>query len=110
MTKKGSKTKTAAKAKNKAKKPEQLRIANTGRIDAIDELDKAGEAYRQKRDERMELQEDESEAQDFLTALLKKHGRSEYLYEGADGKTYKASLGEAKAKVKRVTEKKPAKP
>jgi len=103
MTKKGSKTKP------KKQKPEQLKIEGTGRIDAIPELDKAGEAYREARDARMELQEDESAAQDFLTAMLKKHGLTEYPYEGTDGKTYKATLGEAKAKVKRVTEKKPAK-
>lgn len=96
----------AKKTKAPKKKAEQLKIDGTGRIDAIAELDKAGEAYRAARDARMELQEEETETQEFLTACLKKHGRKEYLYEGADGKTYKASLGEAKAKVKRVTEKK----
>lgn len=102
----------AKKTKTKApkKKAEQLKIDGTGRVDAIPELDKAGEAYREARDARMELQEDESSAQEFLTNLLKKHGLTEYPYEGGDGKQYKATLGEAKAKVKRITEKKPSSP
>ncbi len=106
MTKKNDKKKADAKSKAKAKKPEQLKIDGTGRTDAIAELDKAGESYREARDARMELQEDESSAQELLTGLLKKHGLTEYAYEGADGKMYKATLGEAKAKVKRVTDKK----
>jgi hypothetical protein len=99
MTKKNAPKKTAKKAK-----AEQLKIEGTGRTDAIDELDKAGEQYRAARDARMEMQEDESSAQELLTGLLKKHGRTDYTYEGSDGKLYKASLAEAKAKVKRVTE------
>lgn len=105
MTKKGTKTKAAKK-----QKPQQLKIEGTGRTDAIPELDKAGEGYREVRDEWMELQEQMGERQDLLTSLLKKHGRTEYTYEGADGKLYKASLAEAKAKVKRVKEPKAPKP
>jgi hypothetical protein len=97
-------TKKNTPKKSKKSKPEQLKIEGTGRTDAIDELDKAGEKYRAARDARMEMQEDESSAQELLTGLLKKHGRTDYTYEGGDGKMYKASLAEAKAKVKRVTE------
>jgi hypothetical protein len=94
----------------KKKKAEQLKIEGTGRKDAIPELDKAADEYREKRDARMDYQEEETAAQEFLTNLLKKHGRSEYAYEGDDGKLYRVSIAEAKAKVKRVpTDKKPAK-
>src|SRR5690242_5677404 len=99
MTKKGT--------KKSPKKTEQLKIAGTGRTDAIDEIDRAGETYREARDARMEYQEDELAAQEALTAALKKHGRTEYVYDGADGRQYRAYVAEAKAKVKRVTEKKP---
>lgn len=90
--------------KTPKKKAEQLKIEGTGRKDAIPELDKAADAYRDARDARMEMQEDESSAQEFLTNLLKKHGLRDYPYEGKDGKQYKATLDEPKAKVKRVTD------
>lgn len=100
----------ATKSKtNKAKKtkPEQLKIEGTGRTDAIEELERAAELYREARDARMELGEEEVEAQNELAALLKKHKRTEYVYEGPDGKKYRAYIPtEAKAKVRKVTEKK----
>jgi hypothetical protein len=100
------KTDKKTKAKAKAKKSEQLKIAGTERTNAIPEINDADVAYREARDARMELQEEESAAQDALTAILQKHALSEYTYEGPDGKLYKAYIGEPKAKSKRVTEKK----
>lgn len=101
-----------AKKQTKApkKKTEQTKIPGTGRVDAIEEIEKAGEDYREKRDARMELQEDESEAQEFLTTILKKHGLAEYVYEGTDGKPYRAYVDKPKAKVKRVQSPKTKKP
>ena len=97
--------KAAAKAKAKAKKPDQLKIEGTGRTDAIDEIEAAAARYREARDARMEMAEEEAEAQEDLTNALRKHNVNVYKYEGGDGKLYEAYLpGEVKAKVRRVKE------
>lgn len=102
MAKKTNK-KAAAKNKAKAKKPDQLKIPGTGRTDAIREIEDAGTAYREARDARMEMQEDEAAAQEELTTVLQKHGKTSYVYEGPDGKRYEAYLPEEiKAKVRRL--------
>lgn len=107
MAKKTEKTeakKQTAKAKAKAKKPEQLKVPGTERPDRIDEIEAAATRYREARDARMELAEEEAETQQDLTNLLRKHGVTEYVYEDADGKPYTAYIAEAKAKVRRVKE------
>ena len=101
--------KTTAPKKSKAKKtkPEQLKIAGTGRLDSNEEVEAAAEAYREARDDRMEMSENETEAQDALTDALKKHGLSEYVYEDKAGVKRRAYIpAEAKAKVQKVKEKK----
>ncbi len=91
--------------KTKAKKQEQTKIPNTGRLDAIPEIEDADIAYRDARDARMEMQEQETEAQDNLTSVLREHGQKSYVYEGPDGKRYEAYLpAEVKAKSRRVKE------
>jgi hypothetical protein len=108
MTKKTEKTeakKAAAKTKAKAAKPEQLKIAGTGRRDSIEEIEIADQAYRDARDARMSLTEDEAALQEDLTNVLRKHKVTSYVYEGEDGKKYEAYIpAEAKAKSRRVTE------
>lgn len=97
----------AKQPKAKKAKPEQLKIAGTGRLDANEEVEVAAEAYRDARDERMELSEAETDAQDVLTATLKKHGLTEYIYEDKAGIKRRAYIpAEAKAKVQKVKEKK----
>lgn len=103
-------TKKAPIAKGKSKRPEQLKLAGTHRIDAIEAIELAGEEYRSKLAERMDAQEEESKLQQRLTELLKKHDLKEYVYEAKDGKRYCAYVPnseEPKAKVRRVKEKKP---
>jgi hypothetical protein len=114
-TKKNAKKTKAAKAASKTKKskrtkPEQMKIPGTERIDRIEEIEEADKAYIEKRDERMALQEEENDAQDVLTAVLKKHNKLSYKYEGPDGKPREAYLptNEVKAKSRVVKEKKKA--
>jgi hypothetical protein len=108
MTKKSdtkTEKKAAAKAKAKAKSPTQTKIPGTERRDRIEEIESAGSKYREARDARMEMQEDEEQAQQDLTNVLRKHGVTSYVYEGHDGKKYEAYIpAEAKAKVRRVKE------
>lgn len=92
--------KTSKKSKNK---PVQTKIPGTERINAIPEIEEAAEAYREARDQRMALGEEEAEALETLTDLLKKHDLSEYLYEGEDGVRYRAFISsEVKAKVRKL--------
>lgn len=107
MAKKIKTTKAGAPAKKSRKaKPEQLKIAGTERLDAIKEIEQAADAYRDARDERMQEQEAESDAQERLTDLLRKHGLSEYVYEAKDGKKYRAYVpAAAGAKVQRIKDK-----
>jgi hypothetical protein len=105
MAKKTEKTESKkAAAKAKAKKPEQLKVPGTERKGTIPEIAEAATRYREARDARMELAEEEAELQQDLTNLLKKHGITEYVGEDEDGKPYKAFIAEAKAKVQRVKE------
>jgi hypothetical protein len=100
MAKKSDKKKSAKK-----NKPEQLKIEGTGRRDAIPEIEDADEHYRDKRDNRMQLGEEEVEAQADLTNVMRKHKVTSYKYEGKDGKMYEVYLPEeVKAKSRRVKE------
>lgn len=95
---------TAAKSKAKAKKPEQTKIPGTERRDRIEAIEEAGTAYREARDARMELTEEETERELNLRNVMRAHNVTDYKYEGPDGKMYRVYIGEAKAKVSRVTE------
>ncbi len=89
----------------KTKKAQQTKIPGTERRDRIEAIEEAAEAYREARDARMEMAEDEAEAQANLANALTKHKVTEYTYEGEDGKPYTAYIPtEAKAKVRRVKE------
>lgn len=105
-----NKTTKAPKAAKKSKrtKPEQMKIPGTERADRIEEIEQADIAYIEKRDERMALQAEENDAQEELTAVLNKHNRLSYKYEGPDGKMREAYLptSEVKAKSRVVKEKK----
>lgn len=91
--------------KTKKTKPQQTKIPGTERRDRIEAIEDAAEAYREARDARMEMAEEEAEAQANLANALQKHKVTEYAYEGEDGKTYRAYVPtEAKAKVQRVKE------
>lgn len=95
MTKKKTDKKSAAKAKAKAKKPDQLKLAGTERTDSIPEIEDADTEYRETRDAWMELQKEMGEAQANLTTVMKKHGVDTYLYEAKDGRQYEAYVPEA---------------
>lgn len=87
------------------KKQKQLKIPGTERKDRISAIEEADEAYREARDDRMELQEDEASAQETLTNVMRKHGAKRYKYEGSDGRMYEVYLPEdVKAKSRRVKE------
>lgn len=104
-TNKTTKDEKKTAAKTKAKAPEQIKIEGTARRDRIEEIEDADTAYREARDARMEMQEEEASAQETLTNIMRKHGVHDYVYEAADGKRYKAYLpADVKAKSKRVTE------
>ncbi len=99
MTKKSKSTKSTAKKS----KPEQMKIAGTGRLDAIPEIEAAAEALRELRGQRMELGEQEAEAEADLNNVLIKLKIDEYKYEGADGKRYRAYIPtQSKARVQRI--------
>lgn len=94
----------------KTKKPEQLRIKGTGRLDAIEDIEKAGKNYQAAVATRAEAHADETVAQDALTAALVKHKKTEYLYDGLDGSQYCAYVPKekkAKARVRKVKRKQP---
>lgn len=81
------------KSKSKAKKShKQTKIPGTGRLDAIDEIEKQAEVYRKACAERMDQQAAEIEEQDALTELLKKHGLTEYIYEDEEGEKRRAYI------------------
>lgn len=98
-------------SKKSSKKPQQMKIAGTGRIDGIPEIEAQAEKYRAKLTERMELQEEEIKEQDTLTDLLKQHGFAdgkEYVYIDEDNvkrRVYIPTKDEGRAKVRAVKEK-----
>lgn len=67
---------------------------------SIPEIDRAADAYRDARDERMALTETEVEKQKILMALMKKHDVTHYTYDDYD---VDVEMGEkVKVKKKRV--------
>lgn len=100
-----------SKKKSKAKGKQQMKIPNTGRIDAIAEIEKQAEVYRQACAERMAQQVTELEEQDKLTDLLKKHELTEYVYEDEEGTPQRAYIPDdekgPRAKVQKVKKKAP---
>lgn len=95
------------KGKSKKAKPEQLKIPGTGRVDAIEAIEKQAESYVTARDARMENQVEEEAKQEKLTALLKEHKLTEYVYEDGNGTKRRAYIpAEAQAKVQKVKAKK----
>ncbi len=70
------------KAPTKKKAPKQMKLAGVPMDRAIQnpEVEKAAERYRQKRDERMALTEEEAEKKAELEAAMKKHKLEEYVY------------------------------
>jgi len=95
MAKKSDSKKTAAKAKAKAKKPDQMKIPGTERKDSIPEIEDADTEYREARDAWQELHGEMMEAQANLTTVLKKHGLDSYVYEAKDGRQYEAYVPES---------------
>lgn len=100
-------TKTSKGAKPKRTKPEQLKLAGTGRLDAIEEIETQAEAFLLAREAEAEAHDEMAVEQNKLTEVLKKHKLTEYIYVDRDGVKRLAYIPlEAKAKVKLV---KPAK-
>ena len=88
----------------KTKKPKEKR-PRQGHLEgmappSIEEIDKAAEAYREARDERMELTEEEVVKHQALLDAMHKHELKSYEY---DGYTVKV-LDTAKVKVKKKKE------
>ena len=99
-------TKTVA-PKKAAKKPEQLKLKGTERKDAIPEIEAQARNYLEARNDWQEGQATMMHAQELLTDLLKKHGKTEYFFEDASGQRQRAYIPDVKgAKVQKV---KPAK-
>lgn len=94
--------------KSKKSKAEQLKIAGTGRIDSIPEIEKQAEAFREAKEAREGYQEDEEAEQMKLTELLKKHKLTSYVYDDAEGTKREVYIPlEAKAKTRRLKVKTP---
>lgn len=108
MTKTTTDKTTAAKAKAKSKKPEQLKIAGTERSDRIIAIEKADEDYRESRDAIEELKAEEKAARDNLSKVMRKANVTVYVYEGKDGTLHRVSLPLDNVKAKSTVVKQPA--
>lgn len=98
------------KAKGPKTAPEQTKIPNTGRLDAIEAIEVAAHDYQAKvaAQEQAEVAADEARA--ALTQALIDNKKSEYVYEGRDGIPYCAYVPkekQPKARVRRIKRKKP---
>lgn len=101
---------TTKKKKTKQAPAEQLKMEGTGRLDSVEAIEKAAKAYQDKVALREQAQVAEDDARDELTAALIANNKTEYVYEGKDGKPYCAyvpSAEEPKAKVRKVKRNKP---
>ncbi|HEY4056659.1 MAG TPA: hypothetical protein VGM39_08620 [Kofleriaceae bacterium] len=98
-----------AKAKAKAKKPDQLKIPGTERKDRIPELDKAAEEFLTARDARTELTLEMAEKKTELDVVMGKHAVTRYVFEAADGSQRIVRYGKAPIKVEKAAEPKTAK-
>lgn len=87
----------------KKSKPKQTNIPGTERK-SIAEIDEAAEAYRDARDERMKLTEEERETHEALLEVMKRHGVTDrYVYVDDDGDELEVSVADVvKVKVRKV--------
>ena len=98
MTKKTKTPKTKTANANKAERtPKQAEIPGTER-QRIAELDDIAETYRELRDKRMKLQQEENDQQAALHEAMKKHKLTKYRYLDEDGDEEEAYV-EDKVKV-----------
>lgn len=98
------------KTKGKASSPEQMKIANTGRLDAKPAIEKAAHDFQAKVAAREQAEVAADDAQKALTQTLVDAKLSEYVYEGKDGIPYCAYVpkkSDPKAKVRKIKRKKP---
>ena len=107
-------TKKAAvkRAKGKSSSPEQLKIPNTGRLDAVPAIENAAKKLQSKTALREQAEVAEDEATAELTVALVDSKRAEYVYEGKDGAPYCAYVPKArspKARIRKIKRKKPEK-
>lgn len=97
---------TKKTAKKKAPKKQQLKIPNTGRIDANEAVEKQAEVLRKLQESRMALEIDERAERAKLTELLKEAKLKSYVYEDDDGEMREALLPaadkEPQAKVRKL--------
>lgn len=113
MTKKPAKSTKQAKTKKtggKAAPVEQLKIPNTGRLDAVPAIEKAAVDYQAKVAAREQAEVAADDAQKALTQSLIDNNREEYIYEGKDGIPYCAYVPKEKkpkAKIRKIKRKKP---
>lgn len=111
MSNKKTKTQaTTKKAKGKASSPEQMKIAGTGRLDAVPSIEKAAIGYQAKLAAVAVAEVERDDARKALTQELIDNKRSEYVYEGKDGIPYCAYVPkkqDPKAKVRAIKRKKP---
>lgn len=109
MAKQSKQAKTK-KAKGPKTAPEQMKIPNTGRIDAVPAIEKAACDYQSKVAAREQAEVAADDAQKSLTQALVDNKLSEYIYEGKDGIPYCAYVPkkkEPKAKIRKIKRKKP---
>ena len=98
------------RAPGKASSPEQLKIAGTGRIDAIPSIENAAKDFQTKLAAVSVAEVARDDAQKALTKSLIEAKVSEYIYEGKDGVPYCAYVpkkADPKAKVRKIKRQKP---
>lgn len=106
---KTKKTAKASKTKGKKSRPEQLKIAGTGRLDGIEAIETQAEVFHLAREAASEAHDEMAVEQDKLTKVLKDNKRTSYIYVDADGVKREAYIpAEAKAKLRLVKPKKDA--
>lgn len=110
MTKKP--TAAVKRAKGDGASPEQLKIPNTGRRDAVPEIEDAAKELQAAAAVREQAEVAEDEANAALTQALVDAKRVDYTYEGKDGLPYCAYVPKArkpKARIRKIKRKKPEK-
>lgn len=70
--------------------------------DSFPEIDRAAEAYREKRDERMELQNEEAKLRDELAEAMQERAITDYKYDGYEVVLETESVTKAKVKTVKV--------
>lgn len=99
------------KSNAKAAPQEQTTIPNTGRIDAIPEVETAAKKLQDKEGKLAKAEVERDEANDELTqALIDHNGGKDYQYEGKDGQPYIAYVPKARKPKARIRKVKRAKP